>query len=99
MSILQVLQNALAGSGKTLAPMFANMLSHVVIRQIYLFAVSKLHYTLMAVAISYPLAWVLGEAMLLVLYFRSDWSRFEHVRQKENQPEEAAVKEPVFSRP
>jgi putative MATE family efflux protein len=80
MSVLQVLQHALAGSGNTLPPMLVNMFSHVAIRQIYLFTVSRLHYTPAAVAVSYPLAWVIAGAILLVLYIRSDWSQFERER-------------------
>jgi putative MATE family efflux protein len=79
-SILQVLQNALAAGGKAVPPMLTNLFSHVAVRQAYLFAVSKLHYTLVAVAVSYPLAWVLSGGILMLLYFRSDWNGFAFLR-------------------
>jgi putative MATE family efflux protein len=71
-----IFSDALAGAGRALTATVINTVTHVAVRQAYLFAVSKLWYTPTAVALCYPLAWVLSIAALLIVYRRDDWTRF-----------------------
>jgi Na+-driven multidrug efflux pump len=75
-SIVVILSDALAGAGRALSATIINTVTHFGVRQAYLFAISKLWYTPIAVALSYPVAWVLSIAALLYVYRRDDWSRF-----------------------
>jgi putative MATE family efflux protein len=81
-SMVVIFSDALAGAGRALSATIINTVTHFGVRQAYLFAISRLWYTPTAVALSYPLAWVLSIAVLLFVYRRDDWSRFR----KNNQP-------------
>lgn len=66
---------SLRGAGDTKAPMAIMLFSFVLFRQIYLFIVSKTIGTITAVALGYPVGWVLC-SILIYLYFRkSHWER------------------------
>jgi len=80
MSVPTILQSALAAGGSPIAPNAVNILTHVVLRQIYLYIVSRTHYTPAFVAFSYPGAWIIAAILLGALYLRSDWTRFERAR-------------------
>jgi putative MATE family efflux protein len=71
-----IFSDALAGAGRALTATVINTVTHVGVRQAYLFAISKLWYTPTAVALCYPLAWALSIAALLIVYRRDDWTRF-----------------------
>ncbi len=66
---------SLRGAGDTKAPMAIMLFSFVLFRQIYLFIVSKTIGTITAIALGYPIGWVLC-SILIYLYFRkSHWER------------------------
>ena len=66
---------SLRGAGDTKAPMAIMLFSFVLFRQIYLFIVSKTIASITAVALGYPVGWVLC-SILIYLYFRkSHWER------------------------
>jgi Na+-driven multidrug efflux pump len=73
----QILPGALRGAGQVRFPMFTCLGCFVVFRQIYLFAVTKIHFTPVTVALGYPLAWAICAVIMFVYYIKSDWSSFE----------------------
>ena len=67
--INQVYASSLRGLGNTRAPMFIMLGSFVVFRQIYLFIVSRVHPTVLAVGMGYPAGWMLC-SLLIYCYYR-----------------------------
>jgi putative MATE family efflux protein len=77
-SVVVILSDALAGSGHALSATVINTVTHFGVRQAFLFVISRWWYTPTAVALSYPVAWVLSITVLAIVYRRDDWSRFRH---------------------
>ena len=72
MCIYQNFAGALRGVGSATQPMVIMLLSFVVIRQIYLYLVRYVFGNpLAAVALSYPVGWVICSVLLTVCYKRS----------------------------
>ncbi len=71
----QILSGALRGTGDATMPTVIMLVSFVVFRQIYLFTVSRLGWGFVAVALGYPLGWVLCSALLIIRYVRSPLGR------------------------
>jgi putative MATE family efflux protein len=78
-SIVLIFSDALAGTGRALSATVINTVTHVGIRQAYLFVISRVWYTPTAVALCYPLAWVTAIPVLFIVYRRVDWRRFERL--------------------
>jgi putative MATE family efflux protein len=72
-----IFSDALAGTGRALSATVINTATHVIIRQAYLFVISRVWYTPTAVALCYPLAWVAAIPALYIVYRRIDWRKFE----------------------
>lgn len=69
----QVLGGALRGAGDSRAPMIISLSCFVLLRQVYLFIISRLTSTALPIAMGYPLGW-LTASLLMVLYYRfSNW--------------------------
>ncbi|MDR1440087.1 MAG: MATE family efflux transporter [Clostridiales bacterium] len=78
----QIIPGALRGAGDVNVATLACIISFVPIRQVYLFIVSRISYTIELVALSYPATWGLAAAVLLVYYYRmTDWGKFEQAAQ------------------
>jgi len=75
--LTQILPGALRGAGDVRFSAAAAVACFVVIRQMYLFIITKAHYTLSFVALSYPATWFICAVIISVYYLRSDWSHFE----------------------
>ncbi|MDY5930624.1 MAG: MATE family efflux transporter [Candidatus Ornithospirochaeta sp.] len=60
---------ALKGAGNTKIPMIVTMSCFIAFRQAYLFVVSRLTDSIYAVAMGYPLGWLLN-AIILAIYYR-----------------------------
>ena len=71
----QILAGALRGAGDTKAPMYIMLGSFVLFRQIYLAVTSWLSGAKMWVALAYPAGWIVCSAILVVYYFRADWTK------------------------
>jgi Na+-driven multidrug efflux pump len=72
------LPGALRGAGDVRVATFAAVFSFVVVRQIYLFIISRTpYYSVETVALAYPATWLLAGIIIVIHYLRSDWSRFE----------------------
>lgn len=65
-----VLSGALCGSGDTRVPTAIRLFSFVVFRQIYLFFVTQYTDSFMAVALGYPLGWMISAVFGTIYYFR-----------------------------
>ncbi len=70
-----ILAGALRGAGESKAPMFIMLLCFVVIRQIYLFFVSRVAPTVLPIALGYPLGWILCAALQFAYYRFSGWEK------------------------
>lgn len=65
-----VLSGALCGSGDTRFPTAIRLFSFVVFRQIYLFMVTQYTDSFMAVALGYPLGWLISAVLGTIYYLR-----------------------------
>ena len=73
----QIYAGALRGIGNARAPMLVMLGSFVLFRQIYLYVNSLFGNTFIAVALAYPVGWVLCSILLTVLYRRSALGRIK----------------------
>ncbi len=65
--------SALRGAGDTRFPMFSQLFSFVVFRQIYLFVVSNyISNTVIWIIMGYPMGWILNTILMAVYYARTD---------------------------
>ena len=69
-AVNSVLSGALCGSGDTRFPTAIRLFSFVVFRQIYLFFVTQYTNAFAAVALGYPLGWVISAILGTIYYFR-----------------------------
>ena len=73
----QILPGGLRGAGDVKIPTLAAIGSFVVLRQIYLYFVTKISHTTFTVALAYPATWFVAAIIISIYYLRSDWSKFE----------------------
>jgi putative MATE family efflux protein len=73
----QIIPGALRGAGSTRFPTFVCIFSFVALRQIYLFFITRINYSITTVAMGYPLTWMIAASAIFIFYLRSDWSKFE----------------------
>ena len=67
----QIYAGALRGIGDATAPTVIMLCSFVVFRQIYLYVTKQLNIGFIAVALAYPMGWILCSVLLAVRYRRS----------------------------
>ena len=67
----QIYAGALRGIGDATAPTVIMLCSFVVFRQIYLYVTRLLDFGFLAVALAYPMGWILCSVLLAVRYRRS----------------------------
>lgn len=67
----QIFGGALRGVGNAKTPMFIMLGSFVVFRQIYLYVTKLLNVGFVAVALAYPMGWILCSLLLTIFYRRS----------------------------
>lgn len=68
----QIHNGALKGAGNTKIPMIIMMSCFIVFRQIYLFVISRIINTPIAIALGYPLGWLLCTIILSIYYKKVD---------------------------
>ena len=68
----QIHNGALKGAGNTKIPMIIMMSCFIVFRQIYLFVISRVINTPIAIALGYPLGWLLCNIILSIYYKKVD---------------------------
>ena len=67
----QIYAGALRGIGDATAPTVIMLCSFVVFRQIYLFVTRLLGFGFVAVALAYPMGWIMCSTLLVIRYRRS----------------------------
>ena len=73
--IYDILGGALRSAGEALATMLCMLGSFVVIRQIYLFIISRLTHSALLIALGYPLGWVLCCISVTLCYCLIPWEK------------------------
>ncbi len=71
----QIFGGALRGVGNAKAPMIIMLSSFVVFRQIYLYVTKLLNTGFVAVALAYPMGWIVCSLLLTICYTRSQLCR------------------------
>lgn len=71
--VVQVLNGALRGAGRSKVPMYFMLGSFVVLRQIYLMIVMPLTNSLPVVFTGWPVTWVVCAVGMLAYYVKVDW--------------------------
>lgn len=77
-----ILGGALRGAGESLAAMICMLMSFVVIRQIYLFVMSRLTTSAVLTGLGYPLGWILCCVALVCCYKLIPWEEKQAARQR-----------------
>ena len=80
----QVFGGALRGIGNARAPMIIFLWSFVAFRQLYLFVSTSLGGGFVAVALAYPMGWLMSSALLTIVYLRSKLFKPEAEIQRKN---------------
>lgn len=78
----QIHNGALKGAGNTKIPMIIMMSCFIVFRQIYLFVISRIINTPIAIALGYPLGWLLCTIILSIYYKKVDITAHSVLSQK-----------------
>ena len=78
----QIHNGALKGAGNTKIPMIIMMSCFIVFRQIYLFVISRVINTPIAIALGYPLGWLLCTIILSIYYKKVDITAHSVLSQK-----------------
>jgi Na+-driven multidrug efflux pump len=73
----QILPGALRGAGDVRIPTITSIACYVVVRQIYLYIISGINFSMTTVALGYPMTWALSAVIISIYYLRRNWSRFE----------------------
>ena len=71
----QIYSGALRGSGNSRAPMVIMLVSFVLFRQVYLFAMSQIWNEILPLAMGYPAGWFLCSALTALYYHKTNLSR------------------------
>lgn len=72
----QVLAGALRGTGDAKTPMYYLLFSQVVVRQIYLFIISRVFPgNFRVICFAFPVGWMLCSVLMCTHYFRMDWDK------------------------
>ena len=71
--INQVINGVLRGAGRSTVPMYVMVFSFVVLRQIYLFFITKVTRDVAYVFFGWPLTWIICSVIFLVYFFKVDW--------------------------
>lgn len=71
----QIEAGALRGVGDSRTPMIIMLMSFVVLRQIYLFLISRLTESIYFIAIGYPIGWFVCTALMTLHIYRIGWDK------------------------
>lgn len=67
----QIYSGALRGIGDATKPTLVMLASFVAFRQIFLYVTKLLNAGILAVALAYPMGWIMCSSLLAIMYFRS----------------------------
>lgn len=71
--INQVINGVLRGAGRSSVPMYVMVFSFVVLRQAYLFVITKLTSDIAYVFFAWPVTWIVCSVIFLIYFFKVDW--------------------------
>ena len=71
--INQVINGVLRGAGRSSVPMYVMVFSFVVLRQLYLFVVTKLTSDITYVFLGWPLTWVVCSIIFIIYFYKVKW--------------------------
>ncbi len=71
----QIQAGALRGVGDAKSPMYIMLFSFVILRQIYLFFISKITNSIYFIAIGYPIGWIACSTLMIIHIKRSGWEK------------------------
>lgn len=69
----QVINGVLRGAGRSSVPMYVMVFSYVVLRQIYLFFVTKVTSDIVFIFFGWPVTWIVCSAIFIFYFFKVDW--------------------------
>lgn len=73
--VTDIIGGALRGAGEALPTMICMLSCYVVIRQIYLFIISRFTHSALLIGLGYPLGWVCCCILLLLCYHLLPWEK------------------------
>lgn len=71
--INQVINGVLRGAGRSSVPMYVMVFSFVVLRQLYLFVVTKLTSDITYIFFGWPVTWIVCSVIFVIYFFKVDW--------------------------
>lgn len=71
--INQVINGVLRGAGRSAVPMYVMIFSFVVLRQIYLFFITKVTSDIAFVFFGWPVTWVICSIIFIIYFFKVQW--------------------------
>lgn len=71
--INQVINGVLRGAGRSSIPMYVMVFSFVILRQAYLFVVTKFTSDVAYVFFGWPVTWIICSIIFVIYFFKVDW--------------------------
>lgn len=71
--INQVIAGVLRGAGKSAIPMYIMIFSFVILRQIYLFIVTKFTESVGFIFFGWPVTWIICSLIFVIYYYKVNW--------------------------
>ncbi len=71
--INQVINGVLRGAGKSTVPMYVMVFSFVVLRQIYLFVITKFTSSIEYIFFGWPVTWIVCSVIFVIYYYKVEW--------------------------
>lgn len=71
--INQVINGVLRGAGRSSIPMYVMVFSFVILRQAYLFVVTKFTSDVTYVFFGWPVTWIICSIIFVIYFFKVDW--------------------------
>ena len=77
--INQVINGVLRGAGRSTVPMYVMVFSFVILRQVYLFFITKVTSDVTYIFFGWPVTWIVCSIIFLIYFFKVDWLPQEKV--------------------
>lgn len=71
--INQVINGVLRGAGRSSVPMYVMVFSFVILRQLYLFVITKFTSDITYVFLGWPLTWVVCSIIFIIYFYKVKW--------------------------
>lgn len=71
--IVQIINGALRGAGKSSVPMYIMVFNFVILRQIYLAIITSFVNDIYVVYLGWPVTWITCAIMFIIYYFKVSW--------------------------